>query len=152
MTVRGHLRLRIPVWFAPAATCPPKIPKAAPLRSDLATILVVDDDALITIGTVDLVSGLGYRALDAYSGAEAVAILNSDQPVHALITDYGMPDMNGARLAELAQSIRLGLPVILATGYDDVPEPEAMALPRLSKPFRDEEVRDMLASLVAVGA
>ena len=122
------------------------------MSTEPATILVVDDDALITIGTVDLVSGLGYRALDAYSGAEALAVLRSEQPVHALITDYGMPDMNGARLAELAQEIRPGLPVILATGYDDVPEPEAMALPRLSKPFRDEDVRDVLAALVAVGA
>ncbi|MFD2648020.1 response regulator [Devosia albogilva] len=122
------------------------------MSSEPATILVVDDDALITIGTVDLVNGLGYRALDAYSGAEALVILESPQPIHALITDYGMPDMNGARLAELAQGMRPGLPVILATGYDDVPEAEAMALPRLTKPFRDEEVRDLLATIVAVGA
>lgn len=122
------------------------------MSSEPATILVVDDDALITIGTVDLVNGLGYRALDAYSGAEALVILESPQPIHALITDYGMPDMNGARLAELAQAMRPGLPVILATGYDDVPEAEAMALPRLTKPFRDEEVRDLLATIVAVGA
>ncbi len=122
------------------------------MNTDTATILVVDDDALITMGTVDLVNGLGYSAIDAYSGAEALAILDSDQPIHALITDYGMPDMNGARLAELARERRPGLPVILATGYDDVPEAEAMALPRLTKPFHDDEVRRILAALIAVGA
>ncbi len=46
-----------------------------PIGAGGATILVVDDDALITLNTVDVLSDLGHTALEAYSGREALAIL-----------------------------------------------------------------------------
>lgn len=112
-----------------------------------ATILIVDDDALINIGTVDMVSDLGYRALEAYSGREALDILANDNSVGVLITDYSMPGMNGVELADKARAMRPDLHVVLATGYGDLPNGEECDLPRLSKPFRQA---DLVACLEAV--
>lgn len=105
------------------------------------TILVVDDDALINIGTADMVAGLGYRALEAYSGKEALEILSNDNAIGVLITDYSMPGMNGVELADKARTLRPDLHVVLATGYgEDLPNGEVSALPRLNKPFQQADL------------
>lgn len=117
-----------------------------------ATILVVDDDALINIGTVDMVSDLGYRALEAYSGSEALDILANDNSVGVLITDYSMPGMNGLELAGKARALRPDLHVVLATGYGDLPNGEECDLPRLTKPFRQADLVAYLQSVLDQGA
>jgi CheY-like chemotaxis protein len=113
-----------------------------------ATILVVDDDALINIGTVDMVADLGYRTLEAYSGREALDILANDNSIGVLITDYSMPGMNGLELAGKARELRPDLHVVLATGYGDLPNGEQCDLPRLSKPFRQEDLVAYLQSVL----
>lgn len=109
-----------------------------------ATILVVDDDVLINMGTIDMLEDFGLRALEAYSGREALDILERGDPVDLLITDYAMPGMTGVELADKARQLRPHLPVLLATGYDDLPGGEVSDLPRLGKPFQPA---DLLARL-----
>jgi CheY-like chemotaxis protein len=105
------------------------------------TILVVDDDALINIGTADMVAELGYRALEAYSGMEALEILANENAVGVLITDYAMPGMNGIELASKARDLHPNLHVVLATGYgEELPNGEVSTLPRLSKPFQQADL------------
>ena len=111
------------------------------------TVLVVDDDALINLGTADMVQDMGFRTLEAYSGAEALTLLSSDESVGVLITDYSMPGMNGLELARQALALRPHLRVVLATGYNDLPSGEVCDLPRLSKPFRDGDLKAYLKSV-----
>lgn len=118
-----------------------------------ATILVVDDDALITLNMADQLVELGYTALEAYSGREALAHIESHPEIAALITDFSMPLMTGVELAEAALAIRPNLPVLLTTGYAELPEGTACQLPRLEKPFSEEQlaakIRELLSDVSA---
>jgi CheY-like chemotaxis protein len=116
-----------------------------------ATILVVDDDALINLGTADMIKDLGLRALEAYSGKEALDILARGDAIDVLITDYAMPGMNGLELAGKARQLRPHLPVLLATGYDELPGGQASDLPRLGKPFQQAELLACLQQALAAG-
>lgn len=113
-----------------------------------ATILVVDDDALINIGTVDMLSDLGHVALEAFSGQQALEILSTNPAIDIIITDYSMPGMSGLELASRARQLRPGLAVLLATGYDELPDGAFSDLPRLSKPFRHDELVSQLDRLL----
>lgn len=117
------------------------IPVAAP-----STILVVDDDALILMSTVSMLDDLGHTVVEAGSGTAAMEILRTGQPVDLLLTDYAMPGMTGLDLARAAQKLRPDLKILLATGYAELPEGSVLDIPRLPKPY----TQDQLAS--AVGA
>jgi len=118
---------------------------AAPPAS---VILVVDDDALINMSTVDMVEDLGHTALEAYSGKEALQILESGQRVDALITDYAMPGMTGVELANRARERFPDLPILLATGYADLPSGTTTDLPRLSKPYQQTDLATQISRLL----
>lgn len=110
------------------------------------TFLVVDDDALIAMDMAGLLAGLGHRALEAYSGAEALAIIAGGERVDALITDYRMPGMTGLELADKARALRPGLPVMLATGYGELPEAGEADYPRIGKPFDERRLAALIAA------
>lgn len=114
-----------------------------------APILVVDDDALITLNNVDILSELGYTPIEAFSGREALEILRSRSDIAAMITDFSMPGMTGVELAEAARQIHANLPIILATGYAELPNGTPCDFPRLEKPFRQEELFSKLEALLA---
>lgn len=111
-------------------------------------ILVVDDDVLIAMNTVDLVEDLGHSALEANSGKAALEILASDVPLDAMITDFAMPGMNGVELATRARQLRPGLPILLASGYAELPSGIEMNLPRLGKPFLQQDLKAELSKIL----
>lgn len=115
-------------------------------------ILVVDDDALIAMNTVDMIEDLGHTVVEAYSGKQALDILQNDSAVDAVITDYAMPGMTGVELADAARQLRPNLPILLATGYADLPSGTKTDLPRLAKPFQQKDLAQHLDRLLAGGA
>jgi PAS domain S-box-containing protein len=154
----GKLRLRSDVgkgttaelwlpWseFAARSDSPPPltVTNVQPSR-----ILVVDDDVLIAMNTVDLVEDLGHSALEANSGKAALEILASDAPLDAMITDFAMPGMNGVELATRARQLRPELPILLASGYAELPSGTEMALPRLGKPFLQQDLEAALSKIL----
>jgi signal transduction histidine kinase len=118
--------------------------QAAPVTSP-ATILLVDDDALISTSTAFLLEDLGHEVIEANSGADALAILRNGRKVDVLITDYAMPKMTGTQLASAARALRPGLPIIIATGYADLPPGNSVDLPRLRKPYRQQQLISEIA-------
>ena len=112
------------------------------------SILVVDDDALVRMGVVDMLEDLGHRVFEAGSGAEAMAILAKGDPIDLLITDHSMPGMTGMELARAVLHARPELPILLATGYVDLPEEDVLRLPRLSKPYDQDQLSRKIAALV----
>lgn len=132
---------------APAPSPPPPKP-AAPAKH---RILVVDDDPLIAMTTAMMLSHLGHEVLEAYSGKQALEILQREDGVDLLLTDYSMPRMTGAQLAEAARALRPALPVLLATGYAELPQGERIDLPRLGKPYRREQLDAEIRKLLAGG-
>lgn len=82
------------------------------------TVLVVDDEPAVRMLVVEVLEDLGYRALQAANGRDAVQILQGGEPVSLLITDVGLPGgMNGRQLADAARQRDPHLRVLFITGY-----------------------------------
>jgi signal transduction histidine kinase len=111
-------------------------------------ILVVDDDPLISAATVAMLEDLGHLVNEAASGARALEALREGLEVDLVITDQAMPGMTGTELSRQIQQDWPELPIILATGYADLPNGEEPGLPRLSKPYQQDELSAMIAQVV----
>jgi PAS domain S-box-containing protein len=103
-------------------------------------ILLVDDDPLIATSTTYLLEDLGHKVVEAASGTAALDVLRNGQRVDLLLTDYSMPRMTGLELASAARTLRPDLPVILATGYAELPEGADTSIPRLRKPYQQQQL------------
>ncbi len=95
-------------------------------------VLVVDDEALVRMLAVDLFEELGCEAVEASSGAEALAKLEARPDVSIMFTDCRMPGMSGPELAEVAAERWPGLRIILVTGYHNMQVP---GFPMVWKPY-----------------
>ncbi|WP_433771303.1 PAS domain S-box protein [Pseudomonas putida] len=109
-------------------------------------VLVVDDDSLVLTSTCLMLEDLGHRVSVADSGAQALRIIESEQHFDLVITDMAMPQMNGAQLAQAIRILMPTLPIILATGFAESLDGFAAGLPRLSKPFNQNSLVDIIAS------
>ena len=98
-------------------------------------ILAVDDDALILMNTVALLEDLGHTVVEANSGSEALEKLESEESFDLLITDHAMPKMTGGQLIAEVTSRWPDIPIILASGYAEIPETVLAGVERLAKPF-----------------
>lgn len=87
--------------------------------SGVKIILLVEDDDVVRMLTCELLTELHYRVLQAEDAAQALTILESDQPLDLLMTDIGLPDMSGRQLMEIAQRLRPQLRGLFASGYGD---------------------------------
>jgi CheY-like chemotaxis protein len=105
------------------------------------TVLVVDDDALIAMSTVGMLEDLRHEVIEPHTGDRALEILRNRQTIDLLVTDYSMPRMNGVQLAAAAREIHPDLPVLLATGYAQLPAGSVLDLPRIGKPYRQNHWR-----------
>ncbi|WP_206455612.1 ATP-binding protein [Aurantimonas marina] len=115
-----------------------------------STILFVDDDFLIAMSTVDMLEDLGHEVIEANSGAAALEILRGPDPIDLMITDYSMPKMNGGQLTEEARRLRPDLPILLATGYAELPDNSTLDVPRLGKPYLQQQLAAEIAKLINV--
>jgi signal transduction histidine kinase/CheY-like chemotaxis protein len=113
-----------------------------------ATILLVDDEELVRIGTSEMLTDLGYNVIDANSGAEALRLLRAGERVDLLITDYLMPGMNGVELIELSRPLAPSMEVMLITGYSTIAEGPGASVTRLAKPFRQADLAKVVADMV----
>ncbi|MEG3084729.1 PAS domain-containing protein [Sphingomonas sp. PB2P12] len=86
-------------------------------RADGERVLVVEDDPAVRMLIVDVLQGLGYGVLEAADGRAAVPFLESDQRIDLLVSDVGLPGINGRQVAEIARAHRPGLKVLFVTGY-----------------------------------
>jgi PAS domain S-box-containing protein len=111
-------------------------------------ILTVDDDVLILMNTVALLEDLGHEVLEAGSGEMAAELLHHHPDIDLLITDQAMPRMTGMQLADLAIDLRSDLPIILASGYADVPPGAPRRIVKLGKPFTQAMLEDAVLKAV----
>ena len=89
-------------------------PQRAPAN---ATVLLVEDEAAVRMLITEVLSELGCVCVEAISADTALPILRSKQRIDLLVTDVGLPGMNGRQLAEMARTLRPGLQVLFVTGY-----------------------------------
>ncbi len=125
-----------------AETVPDKPSETGPKR-----ILLVDDDVLIAMSSADMLSDLGHEVVEVYSGKDALALIDTGECFDLVITDYSMPGMTGAELAKALHERLPYLPIILASGYADLPPGVEMQAARLSKPYTQEQLAHTLSKI-----
>ncbi|CRL52639.1 response regulator [Pseudomonas sp. SIMBA_041] len=89
----------------------------APYAQDGETVLIVEDDPAVRVLVSAVLSELGYAFVEAGDADSAVPILDSAQRIDLLISDVGLPGMNGRQLAEIGRQYRPDLKVLFITGY-----------------------------------
>jgi signal transduction histidine kinase/response regulator RpfG family c-di-GMP phosphodiesterase len=140
------VRLILPV----ASVSPPPLAEFAhqPLNEETAaaTILLVDDDALVRAGAAEMLKDLGHTVMEAESANQALELLKANPAIALLLTDHVMPGMTGGDLIEYVGNHYPNLRTILASGFADLPGRLSMRPHiRLSKPFTQEELRTAIA-------
>ncbi|NKQ83540.1 hybrid sensor histidine kinase/response regulator [Rhizobium ruizarguesonis] len=142
------------LWF-PVATVEQGTEAAAdrPQQEEYASrrlrIVAVDDDGLVLMNTTLMLEDLGHTVFEAMGGPEALDILRKQQ-VDLVICDHAMPRMTGAQLAEAIRSEWPDMPIILATGYAEIPEGAGIVdLPRLGKPFSQAQLAEAISRIAS---
>jgi len=92
---------------------------AAALRAGRATVLLVEDEALVRAAAAEMIADLGFAVAEAADATAALLILESGARVDVLFTDIGLPGMRGDELALKARALRPGLRLVLSSGYSD---------------------------------
>jgi PAS domain S-box-containing protein len=114
---------------------------APPLR-----VLAVDDDWLVLFNTTAMLEELGHSVTEASSGEEALELLGQ-QPFDLVISDQAMPRMTGVQLMAAIRERWPELPMILATGYAEIPGDVTIKPLILNKPFSENELARALTAL-----
>ncbi len=117
------------------------------------SVLVVDDDSLVLMNTVLLLEDLGMETIQASSGEEALAIMEAGPLPAVVVTDHAMPRMTGAQLCQRIRERFPALPLILATGYAELPNGTALLgdVVRLTKPFTQDQLARALSEACRAG-
>lgn len=137
------------LWLPVASSnAPPDVVIDEPVTPQVPrlSVLVVDDDSLVLTSTCLLLEDLGHRVIAATSGVQALEMLAGDQVIDLVITDMAMPQMSGAQLADAIRRLKPHMPIILASGYAERLESFEAGLPRLSKPFTQLNLVEIIAS------
>lgn len=110
------------------------------------TALLVDDEDLVRMSTAAMLADLGYSVVEADSAERALDLVRHGLRPALLVTDHLMPGMNGTDLARSLITEHPNLQVLIVSGYAES-EGIAPDLPRLTKPFRSDELTRSLAAL-----
>jgi CheY-like chemotaxis protein len=116
--------------------------------------LVVEDEPVVRGVILEMLAEQGYRTHEAVDGPSGLRILRSQERIDLLVTDVGLPGMNGRQLADQARESRPGLKILFITGYaesvaiaDGFPQP---GMEMITKPFDlgnlSRRVRAMVSS------
>lgn len=161
ITSKVGLGTTVTMWLpaaGPAVTGDPPHPETrSTVQNAAASVLLVDDDALVREVLALELEGAGYVVQSAASGSEAMHLLGTNERFDALVTDLAMPEMDGVALIRAAQDRRPALPAVLLTGYagDDATPALTGALSGrfslLRKPVSGTQLADRVAALLAIG-
>jgi CheY-like chemotaxis protein len=131
---------------------PQTTPAAAPAEQQKPlNILVVEDEMLVRMSTVDMLEQLGHKVTETEDGQSALAALEADGKIDLLITDLGLVGMSGEDLVMQVKQLRPDIRIVVASGYE---LPEGMAnhgTVHLGKPFQLGDLRAAVANAVAKG-
>lgn len=111
------VRLYLPRYRGEELEQPASDIQQSPNAIDGETVLIVEDDPAVRVLVSAVLSELGYAFLEAGDADGAMPILNSTQRIDLLISDVGLPGMNGRQLAEIGRQYRPELKILFITGY-----------------------------------
>ena len=153
VTSRPSVGTRVEIWLpvGEAAAVATSSPPGSSLDDAPGPyrVMVVDDDPLLVSSTTAMLEDLGHLVIEATSGARALDMLRLGANVDVVVTDHAMPGMTGSELARQIRQQWPSLPIILATGYAELPNGEDPGLPRLAKPYLQSELAAQIAKALA---
>jgi CheY-like chemotaxis protein len=125
----------------------------APRAGSGETVLIVDDEPSVRMLVTEVLSELGYTAIEAADGASALRVLRSDVRIDLLVTDVGLPGgMNGRQLADFGRIARPNLRVLFITGYaEKVVSGDALdrGMGVLTKPFAMDGLANKIREIIS---
>jgi len=117
------------------------------------TVLVVEDEPVVRAVILEMLADQGYLTLEAVDGPSGLKILRDQKRIDLLVTDVGLPGMNGRQLADQARETRPDLKVLFITGYA---ESVAMAdgflqpgMEMITKPFDLDHLSRRIRAMVS---
>jgi CheY-like chemotaxis protein len=139
-----------PVARSGPAMQPQAVPAATPRDTESIPVLYVEDDALVSAATVDILEPAGYLIHAVPDGTRALEVLEAHPEIRLLVTDIGLPGMDGHELAAEARRCQPRLKVLFLTGYDRtraLGQPEDPLTKYLGKPYQESELLETLRRL-----
>ncbi|WP_312360482.1 ATP-binding protein, partial [Stutzerimonas balearica] len=125
---------------------------AQPPEADGETVLVIEDEVAVRMLVIEVLRELGYQVLEASDAPSAMPFIESDRRIDLVVSDVGLPGLNGRQLADLARQHRPTLKVLFITGY--LPSAEqrkdflAPGMDMLAKPFNIDELASRIRQLI----
>jgi PAS domain S-box-containing protein len=123
-------------------------PSPAAASAGPRRVLLVEDEPLIAMGVAELLASFGYDVVETHNATEAQAALRAGPPIDVLLTDLGLPDMEGIELAEWCRTESPGVPIVFSTGRSDFEAPASLAaggpVGVVTKPFNALTLRRAL--------
>jgi PAS domain S-box-containing protein len=127
-----------------APIAPPQAAIAESEKKSLV-IVVVDDDKLVLTNTKAMLEDFGHTVVEAHSGGAALEVIRKTPHVDLVITDQAMPQMSGMQLAAAIKVDWPNLPILLMSGYAELPAKTPFEVPKLAKPFSLDDLEDAVA-------
>ena len=116
------------------------------------TVLVVEDDPTVRLMVVTALHDWGYGMIQTASAYEAIPVLRSNTKIDLLLTDVGLPSINGRQLAEIARQFRPDLRVLFMTGYAEKAALRrqflATGMDLITKPFTLDGLSDKMREIL----
>ena len=147
------VRLYLPRHHGDAAAEQASAVKAAEHAATGETVLVVEDEPVVRAVILEMLGEQGYRTLEAVDGPSGLRILRDNARIDLLVTDVGLPGMNGRQLADQARETRPNLKILFITGYA---ESAAIAdgflqpgMEMITKPFDLENLSQRIRKMVS---
>ena len=117
--------------------------------SDAKRILLVEDDQHLAVVAGDMLEMMGFDVSIAHSANEALQLINRMPRIDLLFSDIVMPGgTNGLELANHVRERRPELPILLASGYSNAQQKDALIYPLLDKPYTYEKLANALHDLL----
>lgn len=118
-------------------------------------VLIVEDDATVRELVHETLTEHGYDCIEVADASLALPVLRSSRPIDLLISDVGLPGMNGRQLAEIARKLRPGLKVLFITGYAENATSRMSFLDpgmqMINKPFKFTQLTRKVAQMLGKG-
>jgi CheY-like chemotaxis protein len=147
------VRLHLPRHYGDAATEHASAVLAAEHAATGETVLVVEDEPVVRAVILEMLVEQGYRTLEAVDGPSGLRILRANARIDLLVTDVGLPGMNGRQLADQARETRPGLKILFITGYaESVAIADGFLQPgmeMITKPFDLENLAQRIRDMVS---
>ncbi|WP_108395689.1 response regulator [Devosia submarina] len=111
---------------------------------DGETVLVIEDDDAVRMLIVEVLQDLGVHVMEAEDARSALPHIEGDGRIDLIVSDVGLPGLNGRKLAEIAREKRQSVPILFVTGYaDGVQDRDGFlgdGMDMLAKPFQNDEL------------